>query len=75
MRKFIRDVVLRSAEIIKARDFAAHDHGKPSKCMFCDRHPGFTVSNGSKQVFVCSDHLGPFIADWTTNKALTVVRI
>ena len=43
--------------------------------MFCDQRPGFTVSAGSIQEFVCAEHLGPLIATWMVADEVTVVRL
>jgi hypothetical protein len=78
MRRFLRDVVLRSAEIIKEREQKAKtplDNGRPSKCIFCEDHPDVVVVHAGKQAFLCGEHLGSFVVDWTTDKELTVVRL
>jgi hypothetical protein len=81
MRKFIRDVVLRSAEIIKERERKAQapdgpfDLGQPSACMFCEDRPQIIIVQNGRQAFLCPEHLAPFVIDWTTAHELTLVRL
>jgi hypothetical protein len=58
---------------------AIHDTGRPSSCAFCDVRPHVVVAvpeaYGTKQAFLCEEHLGPFIVVWTTAPELTVTRL
>jgi hypothetical protein len=80
MRKFIRDVLFRSVEIIeererKTRESEIDDRGRPSACMFCKDRPSVVIVSNGKQAFLCAEHIGPFVVDWTTEHELTLVRL
>lgn len=82
MRKFIRDIILRSAEIIQERERNAqtspvNGQGRPSACMFCEHRPTFQVfdENGIKSAFVCDEHVGPLVTTWTLSNELVLVRL
>jgi hypothetical protein len=46
------------------------------KCQFCDnREHLFEVSASLKRTFLCGEHIGSFIATWTVDHRMTVVRL
>lgn len=49
--------------------------GVPSRCMFGEESAQFVVYCKEAQAFVCGDHLGPFVSDWTVERELSVVRL
>lgn len=83
MRKFLRDVIIRAAEMIKERESAAELQTQVAPgtsgvvCRFCRSHDHLfqiVADNGSFD-FACSEHIGPFIAEWMVAPEVTVVRL
>jgi hypothetical protein len=79
IRKWFRDVIVRSAELIQEREKktpAPVNIAKAAKCSFCDkRWRLFEISTSTKTDYACEDHIGSYIVDWTVADELTVVRL
>lgn len=80
IRQWLKDVILRSAEMIKEREGtttpAPVNVSVGAKCMFCDgRDHIFEISTPDATAYACHEHVGPMITDWTVAKEITVVRL
>lgn len=84
MRKFIRDVILRSADMIREKEKVAESSPAPGTtacaCRFCGSHDHlFQVMIADpfddQYEFACGEHLGPLIADWMIAPEVMVVRL
>jgi len=80
MRRWLRNTILRSAELIKEREEKTSPSpvnvATAAKCVFCDtRHPLYEVSTDEVTLYICGEHIGSYIADWDHAAELTVVRL
>lgn len=51
------------------------ENPQPLKCIGCDSRAEFALAAMDRQSFTCAEHLGEFIAIWTTAREITVVRL